>query len=31
VSLTLDHRVMDGERANRFLAALVSRLENWPE
>jgi 2-oxoglutarate dehydrogenase E2 component (dihydrolipoamide succinyltransferase) len=29
VSLTLDHRVMDGERANRFLAALLSRLENW--
>lgn len=29
VSLTLDHRVMDGERANRFLAAFVSRLEGW--
>jgi 2-oxoglutarate dehydrogenase E2 component (dihydrolipoamide succinyltransferase) len=29
VSLTLDHRVMDGERANRFLAAFVSRLEHW--
>jgi 2-oxoglutarate dehydrogenase E2 component (dihydrolipoamide succinyltransferase) len=29
VSLTLDHRVMDGERANRFLAAFVARLENW--
>jgi 2-oxoglutarate dehydrogenase E2 component (dihydrolipoamide succinyltransferase) len=29
VSLTLDHRVMDGERANRFLAAFVSRLESW--
>ena len=30
VSLTLDHRVMDGERANRFLAAFVARLESWP-
>lgn len=29
VSLTLDHRVMDGERANQFLATLLSRLENW--
>ncbi len=29
VSLTLDHRVMDGERANRFLAAFVARLEQW--
>jgi 2-oxoglutarate dehydrogenase E2 component (dihydrolipoamide succinyltransferase) len=31
VSLTLDHRVMDGERANRFLEAFVARLENWSE
>jgi len=31
VSLTLDHRVMDGERANRFLAAFVSRLEGWAD
>lgn len=29
VSLTLDHRVMDGHRANRFLKAFVDRLENW--
>jgi 2-oxoglutarate dehydrogenase E2 component (dihydrolipoamide succinyltransferase) len=29
VTLTLDHRVMDGERANRFLAVLVRRLESW--
>jgi 2-oxoglutarate dehydrogenase E2 component (dihydrolipoamide succinyltransferase) len=29
VSLTLDHRVMDGHRANRFLEVLVARLENW--
>jgi 2-oxoglutarate dehydrogenase E2 component (dihydrolipoamide succinyltransferase) len=29
VTLTLDHRVMDGHRANRFLQVLVSRLENW--
>jgi 2-oxoglutarate dehydrogenase E2 component (dihydrolipoamide succinyltransferase) len=31
LSLTLDHRVMDGERANRFLAALVARLEGWAD
>jgi 2-oxoglutarate dehydrogenase E2 component (dihydrolipoamide succinyltransferase) len=29
VTLTLDHRVMDGHHANRFLTALVKRLENW--
>jgi 2-oxoglutarate dehydrogenase E2 component (dihydrolipoamide succinyltransferase) len=29
VSLTLDHRVMDGHRANRFLQVLVARLESW--
>jgi 2-oxoglutarate dehydrogenase E2 component (dihydrolipoamide succinyltransferase) len=29
VTLTLDHRVMDGHRANRFLQVLVGRLENW--
>lgn len=29
VTLTIDHRVMDGERANRFLAVLVKRLESW--
>ena len=29
ITLTLDHRVMDGHRANRFLDVLVKRLENW--
>jgi 2-oxoglutarate dehydrogenase E2 component (dihydrolipoamide succinyltransferase) len=29
VTLTLDHRVMDGHRANRFLQVLVGRLEAW--
>ena len=29
VTLTLDHRVMDGHRANRFLQVLVAKLENW--
>jgi len=29
VTLTLDHRVLDGFQANSFLDALVSRLENW--
>jgi 2-oxoglutarate dehydrogenase E2 component (dihydrolipoamide succinyltransferase) len=31
VTLTLDHRVMDGHRANRFLEVLVKRLENWAD
>ena len=30
VTLTLDHRVLDGFQANSFLAALVSVLEGWP-
>jgi 2-oxoglutarate dehydrogenase E2 component (dihydrolipoamide succinyltransferase) len=29
VTLTLDHRVMDGHRANRFLQVLVERLQKW--
>jgi 2-oxoglutarate dehydrogenase E2 component (dihydrolipoamide succinyltransferase) len=29
VTLTIDHRVMDGHRANRFLEVLVDRLECW--
>jgi len=29
VSLTLDHRVMDGHRANRFLEVLIARLESF--
>jgi 2-oxoglutarate dehydrogenase E2 component (dihydrolipoamide succinyltransferase) len=31
VTLTLDHRVMDGHRANRFLQVLVERLESWQD
>jgi 2-oxoglutarate dehydrogenase E2 component (dihydrolipoamide succinyltransferase) len=31
VTLTIDHRVMDGHRANRFLQVLVERLENWSD
>ena len=30
VTLTLDHRVMDGHRANRFLEVLVHTLGAWP-
>ena len=30
LTLTIDHRVMDGERANRFLDVLVRRLSDWP-
>ncbi len=29
VTLTIDHRVVDGQRANRFLSVLTRRLENW--
>ncbi|HET7757277.1 MAG TPA: dihydrolipoamide acetyltransferase family protein [Steroidobacteraceae bacterium] len=29
VTLTLDHRVMDGHQANRFLQTLVARLADW--
>jgi 2-oxoglutarate dehydrogenase E2 component (dihydrolipoamide succinyltransferase) len=29
VSLTIDHRAMDGHRANRFLRTFVERLESW--
>jgi 2-oxoglutarate dehydrogenase E2 component (dihydrolipoamide succinyltransferase) len=29
VTLTIDHRVMDGERANRFLQTFVERLNQW--
>lgn len=30
VSLTIDHRVVDGFQTNAFLTKLVSTLENWP-
>ncbi len=30
VTLTLDHRVMDGHQANRFMQRFVARLTNWP-
>lgn len=30
VTLTIDHRVMDGHQANRFLQELVRTLEAWP-
>jgi 2-oxoglutarate dehydrogenase E2 component (dihydrolipoamide succinyltransferase) len=30
VTLTIDHRVLDGQDANRFLQAYVARLESWP-
>jgi 2-oxoglutarate dehydrogenase E2 component (dihydrolipoamide succinyltransferase) len=29
VSLTIDHRVLDGYQTNTFLSELVSKLENW--
>jgi 2-oxoglutarate dehydrogenase E2 component (dihydrolipoamide succinyltransferase) len=30
VTLTIDHRVMDGHQANRFLQTFVRTLEAWP-
>ncbi len=30
VTLTLDHRVMDGHQANRFMQTFVARLIDWP-
>lgn len=30
-TLTLDHRVMDGERANRFMRVFAQRLGSWPD
>ena len=30
VSLTLDHRVMDGQEGNRFLTTFVRQLTEWP-
>ncbi len=29
VTLTIDHRVVDGQRANQFLSVLSRRLETW--
>jgi 2-oxoglutarate dehydrogenase E2 component (dihydrolipoamide succinyltransferase) len=29
ITLTIDHRVMDGFQANRFLQTFVGKLENW--
>ena len=30
VSLTIDHRVLDGHQTNTWLAAFVKHLERWP-
>ncbi len=30
-TLTIDHRVMDGSRANRFLQAFTARLAGWKD
>lgn len=29
VTLTIDHRVLDGHQANRFMQTLVGRIEGW--
>jgi 2-oxoglutarate dehydrogenase E2 component (dihydrolipoamide succinyltransferase) len=31
VSLTIDHRVLDGFQTNACLTELVSTLENWSD
>jgi 2-oxoglutarate dehydrogenase E2 component (dihydrolipoamide succinyltransferase) len=31
LSLTFDHRILDGAIADHFLAKIVETLENWPE
>ncbi len=31
VSLTIDHRVLNGYQTNAFLSELVATLENWPD
>ncbi len=31
VTLTIDHRVMDGERANRFMQVFTQRLARWTD
>ena len=31
VTLTIDHRVMDGHRANQFLSTYAKRLEHWTD
>jgi len=31
ITLTIDHRVMDGHRANRFMEVLARRLESWAD
>ena len=30
-TLTIDHRVMDGEQANQFMQVFAARLADWPE
>jgi 2-oxoglutarate dehydrogenase E2 component (dihydrolipoamide succinyltransferase) len=30
ITLTIDHRAMDGDRANRFLTVLTETLAKWP-
>ena len=30
-TLTIDHRVMDGARANRFLQTFTERLADWKD
>jgi len=31
LSLTFDHRILDGASGDGFLARVVENLENWPD
>lgn len=31
VTLTIDHRVIDGHQTNHFLSVFTNHIENWPE
>jgi 2-oxoglutarate dehydrogenase E2 component (dihydrolipoamide succinyltransferase) len=31
VSLTIDHRVLDGHQTNAWLTKFVQTMESWPE
>jgi 2-oxoglutarate dehydrogenase E2 component (dihydrolipoamide succinyltransferase) len=31
VTLTIDHRILDGQEANRFLQVFTARLESWSD
>jgi 2-oxoglutarate dehydrogenase E2 component (dihydrolipoamide succinyltransferase) len=30
LTLTIDHRALDGMQANRYMSAMIRALESWP-